>query len=73
MAGLGANGTPGVKSTSGPTTDWPQILGGEGGPVAIDPTNAENWYVNNGAGVSIHVCSQVDDCTPGGISGSSLS
>ncbi|MGA7109901.1 MAG: choice-of-anchor D domain-containing protein [Terracidiphilus sp.] len=65
MAGLGANGTAGVKSTTGPTTDWPQILGGEGGPVAIDPTNTENWYGNNGAGVSIHVCSQVDDCTPG--------
>ena len=39
MAGLGANGTAGVKSTSGPTADWPQILGGEGGPVAIDPIN----------------------------------
>ncbi len=64
MAGLGANGTAGVKGATGPTSDWPQILGGEGGPVAIDPTSHSNWYVNNDAGVSIHLCSQTDDCTP---------
>jgi hypothetical protein len=65
MAGLGVNGTAGVKSTSGPTNTWPQILGGEGGPVAIDPNNPANWYVNNSAGVSIHRCSQSSDCTSG--------
>jgi hypothetical protein len=32
MVGLGANGTAGVKSTTGLTTNWPEILGGEGGP-----------------------------------------
>ncbi len=64
MTGLGVNGTAGVKSTVGPTSEWPQILSGEGGPVAIDPTNNSNWYVNNDAGVSIHLCSQSDDCTP---------
>jgi hypothetical protein len=64
MTGLGVNGTAGVKSTSAPTADWPQILGGEGGPVAIDPTNVSNWYVNSGAGVLIYLCSQTDDCTP---------
>jgi len=64
MTGLGVNGTAGVKSTTGPTSEWPQILGGEGGPVAIDPTNNSNWYVNNDAGVSIHLCAQTDDCTP---------
>jgi hypothetical protein len=63
MAGLGVNGTAGVKSTTGPTMDWSQILGGEGGPVAIDPTNRSNWYVNNEAGVSIHLCAQTDECT----------
>ena len=63
MAGLGVNGTAGVKSTSGPTSTWSQILGGEGGPVAIDPNDPANWYVNNGAGVSIHRCSQAADCT----------
>ena len=64
MAGLGTNGTAGVKSTTGPTAVWPQILGGEGGTVAIDPANNANWYVNNQAGVSIHLCSQSSDCTP---------
>lgn len=63
MAGLGANGTAGVKSTTGVTADWPEILSGEGGPVAIDPGNSENWYVNNAAGVSIHRCSQSSACT----------
>jgi hypothetical protein len=65
MAGLGSLGTAGVKSTAGTTADWPEILGGEGGPVAIDPANSNNWYVNNGAGVSIHRCSQAAACTPG--------
>jgi hypothetical protein len=64
MAGLGVSGTAGVKSTTGPTAVWPQILGGEGGPVAVDPSNANKWYVNNGAGVSIHVCSSLAPCTP---------
>ncbi len=64
MAGLGANGTAGVKSTTGTVTQWPQILGGEGGPVAIDPTNGDNWYVNNQAGVSIHKCTQAGECGP---------
>ena len=63
MAGLGVNGTAGVKGSAA-TADWPQILGGYGGPVAIDPTNANNWYVNNQAGVSIYACSQTGGCTP---------
>jgi len=62
MAGLGADGTAGVKSTTGPTTTWPEILGGEGGPVQIDPNNASNWYVNNQPGVSIYLCSQQSLC-----------
>ncbi len=64
MAGLGANGTAGVKGTTGPATDWPQILSGEGGPVAIDPVSPSNWYINNSAGVSIYRCSQAGNCTP---------
>ncbi|HEY3704040.1 MAG TPA: choice-of-anchor D domain-containing protein [Terracidiphilus sp.] len=63
MAGLGANGTAGVKSTSAPVAQWPQILSGEGGPVAIDGAAPDRWYVNNGAGVSIHLCSSADACT----------
>ncbi len=68
MAGLGANGTAGVSGTSGPTTDWPEILGGEGGPVAIDPVNSDNWYVNNGAGVSIYLGTPPEGSTPGSFS-----
>ncbi len=64
MAGLGVNGTAGVKSTTGTVAQWPQILGGEGGVVAIDPSNRANWYVNNQAGVSIYKCAQASDCTP---------
>ncbi|MGA7342656.1 MAG: choice-of-anchor D domain-containing protein, partial [Terracidiphilus sp.] len=63
MAGLGVNGTAGVKSTTA-TTDWPQILSGYGGPVAIDPRNSANWYVNSQPGVSIYLCSQLEPCTP---------
>jgi len=64
MAGLGVNGTAGVKSATGPTADWPQILGGEGGPVEIDARNNLNWYVNSEAGVSIYLCNETAPCTP---------
>jgi hypothetical protein len=63
MAGLGANGTAGVKNTTGTTTDWPQILSGYGGPVVIDQTNSANWYVNSEDGVYISLCSQTSPCT----------
>ncbi len=63
MAGLGVNGVAGVKG-SAVTTDWPQILSGYGGPVAIDPTNTKNWYVNDQPGVAIYLCSQTAPCTP---------
>jgi hypothetical protein len=65
MAGLGVNGTAGVNSGTGLTANWPEILGGEGGPVAIDPITLTNWYVNNGAGVSIYLDSPPTGSTPG--------
>jgi hypothetical protein len=65
MAGLGAHGTAGVNSDTGPTANWPEILGGEGGPVAVDPITLTNWYVNNGAGVSIYRGSPPVGSTPG--------
>ncbi len=64
MAGLGVNGTAGAVSSTSPTLDWPQILGGEGGPVAIDPQNNTNWFVNNQPGVSIYFCNATTPCTP---------
>jgi hypothetical protein len=67
MAGLGVNGTAGVKSANstgtGATADWPQILSGYGGPVAIDPSDSDNWYVNDQPGVSIYLCAQAGACT----------
>jgi hypothetical protein len=63
MAGLGVNGVAGVKSLA-VTADWPQILSGYGGPVAIDPANSNNWYVNDQPGVAIYLCSQSAPCTP---------
>jgi len=64
MASLGTIGTAGVNSSTGPTTDWPEILGGEGGPVAIDPGTSPKWYVNDGAGVSIYEGSPPTDSSP---------
>lgn len=63
LAGMGANGAAGVKATAA-VTDWPQVLTGEGGPVAIDQTvSPAKWYVNNAAGVSIHACTSSSACT----------
>jgi len=72
MAGLGVNGTAGATSTTGPTADWPQILGGEGGPVVIDPRNSLNWYVNSEAGVSIYFCNEAAPCTPAAFGASAV-
>ncbi|MDR3724415.1 MAG: choice-of-anchor D domain-containing protein [Terracidiphilus sp.] len=63
LAGLGVNGAAGVKATSA-TANWPQVLGGYGGPVAIDATNPSNWYVNDQTGVAIYACTQSAACTP---------
>jgi hypothetical protein len=62
MAGLGVNGTTGVKSDPVPL-NWPQILGGYGGPVAIDLAAPDKWYVNSQSGVSIYRCTNSSDCT----------
>ena len=64
LTGLGVNGTAGIVSAPATAGDWNQVLGGEGGPVAVDPTvGANSWYVNNAAGVSIFHCLQVTACT----------
>ena len=63
LAGFGVNGAAGVKSSSA-VANWPQILGGYGGPVAVDPQDPDKWYVNDQAGVAIYRCSQSSDCTP---------
>lgn len=62
VAGLGVNGAAGVMADPTPTY-WPQILTGYGGPVAIDPTDPDKWYVNNLPGVSIYRCTNAAGCT----------
>jgi hypothetical protein len=62
LAGLGVNGAAGVAG-SAVTVDWPQVLSGFGGPVAIDPNNSR-WYVNGQSGVAIYRCSVTTPCTP---------
>ena len=62
LAGLGVNGAAGVKGTAA-VANWPQVLGGNGGPVAIDFGNEENWFINNQPGVAIYKCAQAADCT----------
>lgn len=64
LAGFGPNGSAGVKDTSASVAVWSAVLDGEGGPVAIDPSDDSRWYVNNQAGVAIHLCAQSPVCTP---------
>jgi hypothetical protein len=64
ITGLGVNGTAAANGSTAPTADWPQILGGNGGPAAIDPEATSNWYVNNQSGVSIYRCSDPAGCSP---------
>ena len=67
LAGLGANGFAGVMNAPATAGNWNEVLGGEGGPVAVNPaTTANNWYANNAAGVSILDCAATAGtlCTP---------
>jgi len=62
LAGLGANGAAGIKSTAASPAIWPQMLSGYGGPAAISP--AGNSYVNNQDGVALYACTQSAPCAP---------
>jgi hypothetical protein len=67
LTGLGANGTAGIVTVPAKAGDWNEVLGGEGGPVAVDPaTTKNNWYANNAAGVSILNCDSTALCTSAG-------
>ena len=63
LAGFGVNGVAGVKANA-VTANWPQVLGGYGGPVAVDTNTSSNWYANDQPGVAIYRCSQLAACTP---------
>lgn len=66
VVGLGANGT---AATSSPSTPWAQVATGEGGSVAIDPTDPQLWYISTGAGVSIRQCANGAGCTAADFAG----
>ncbi len=67
IAGLGANGS--ASSSGNPTTSWPQVSAGEGGTVAIDPSNPLLWYISTAGGVSIRACSRGEDCSAADFAG----
>jgi hypothetical protein len=69
LVGLGANGTAGTGAATTATT-WPQISAGEGGTVAIDAENPQNWYVSTAAGVNLHYCGNGNACTAANFTGS---
>jgi hypothetical protein len=69
LAGLGANGTVGTGAASA-TSAWLQIVAGEGGTVAIDQTNPQNWYVSTESGVSLRACGGGSNCTATNFTGS---
>jgi hypothetical protein len=67
LAGIGANGT--AASGTATAGAWPQIAAGEGGPVAIDPANSQNWYVSTAAGVSVRYCDAGSACAAANFAG----
>ncbi len=62
LAGFGANGSAGTAAAAG-TGAWTQLAPGEGGTVAIDPANPDNWYLSTAQGVSIAECIHGSACT----------
>jgi Abnormal spindle-like microcephaly-assoc'd, ASPM-SPD-2-Hydin len=68
LAGLGANGTAATSSATS-SVPWTQLSTGEGGTVAIDPSNPLLWYVSTGAGVSIRQCATGANCTAADFAG----
>lgn len=61
LTGVGAQGSAGIVNAPATAGDWNEVLGGEGGPVAVAAGGGQNnWYVNNSAGVSIYHCSSAN-------------
>jgi hypothetical protein len=68
LAGVGANGTA-ATGTATTSIAWSQIATGEGGTVAIDPANPQNWYVSTEAGVSLRYCGNGSACAAADFTG----
>jgi hypothetical protein len=69
LVGLGANGTASTGAASS-ATPWVQLSTGEGGTVAIDPTDPLLWYVSTAAGVSVRQCANGAACLAADFGGS---
>lgn len=63
LAGFGTAGSAAATDSTGDT--WPLLATGEGGSVAMDPANPENWYAALGPGVEIGRCVQGTSCAAG--------
>ena len=69
LGGAQGNGSP---ATSQATTSlsWGNVLGGDGGYNAIDPTATSNWYASNPdmppGGLGVQMCSAGAACTQSG-------
>ncbi|HEX9198378.1 MAG TPA: choice-of-anchor D domain-containing protein, partial [Acidobacteriaceae bacterium] len=67
LVGVGANG---VAATGGATAGpWLQISASEGGMVAIDAANPQNWYVSTAAGVNLRYCANGSVCAAADFAG----
>ncbi|HEV3510609.1 MAG TPA: hypothetical protein VGS05_02825 [Candidatus Sulfotelmatobacter sp.] len=69
LGGAEGNGSPATsQATSNPS--WGNVLGGDGGYNAIDPTAPLNWYATNPdippAGLGVQLCTSGVNCTNSG-------
>jgi hypothetical protein len=60
LAGFGTNGSAAMTNSN--QNAWPQLLSGEGGLTAIDPSNPDNWYATVGPYVAIGQCVDGVNC-----------
>ena len=68
LVGMGANGAAGTGAATA-SGAWPQLSTGEGGTVAIDAANPQNWYVSTAAGVHVHYCGRGNGCAAADFAG----
>lgn len=71
LGGAQDNGSPATsQATTNPS--WQNVLGGDGGYNAIDPTAASNWYATNPdvppGGLGVQLCTSGVNCNNSGFS-----
>jgi hypothetical protein len=72
LGGAQDNGSPATGQATKVSPTWINVLGGDGGYNAIDPTAATNWYATNPdvppGGLGIQLCTSGVNCHNGGFS-----